>query len=88
MYYLIDKYNQIFNKLKVNYIKFFTNILTVNISNKSIIRANMSKSSFEAAMVSAGFNDSTTKISKTKLKAVMNEISDGIWGGLLIPCLR
>lgn len=40
----------------------------------------MSKSTFEAAMASAGFNDSSTKISKTKLKAVMNEISDGIWG--------
>ena len=41
----------------------------------------MSKSTFEAAMASAGFNDTTTKISKTNLKAVMNEISDGIWGG-------
>lgn len=40
----------------------------------------MSKQTFEAAMAGAGFNDSSTKISKTKLKAVMNEISDGIWG--------
>lgn len=47
----------------------------------------MSKSTFEAAMASAGFNDSTTKISKTKLKAVMNEISDGIWGGELFRSL-
>lgn len=41
----------------------------------------MSKQSFEAAMANAGFNDSTTKISKVALKSVMNEISDGIWGG-------
>ena len=44
----------------------------------------MSKSTFEAAMANAGFNDSSTKISKTKLKAVMNELSDGIWGGNLL----
>ena len=41
----------------------------------------MSKSTFDVALDAAGFNDSSTKISKTKLKAVMNEISDGIWGG-------
>ena len=41
----------------------------------------MSKSTFEAAIAAAGFNSTSTKISKTKLKAVMNEISDGIWGG-------
>ena len=40
----------------------------------------MSKSTFEAAIAAAGFNSTSTKISKTKLKAVMNEISDGIWG--------
>lgn len=45
----------------------------------NIIRT-MSKTTYMAAMASAGFNDSSTKISKTKLKAVMNEISDGIWG--------
>ena len=41
----------------------------------------MSKDSFEAAINAAGFNDSTTKISKMNLKRVMNEIRDGIWGG-------
>lgn len=44
----------------------------------------MSKSTFDAAMAAAGFNDSSKKISKTGLKSVMSEISDGIWGGLLI----
>lgn len=53
----------------------------MNISNKSIIKANMSKSTFDAAMAAAGFNDSSKKISKTGLKSVMSEISDGIWGG-------
>lgn len=60
----------------------------MNISNKSIIKANMSKSTFDAAMAAAGFNDSSKKISKTGLKSVMSEISDGIWGGLLIHCLH
>lgn len=41
----------------------------------------MSKSTFEVAMAAAGFNDSNKKISKTGLKSVMTEISDGIWGG-------
>ncbi len=43
----------------------------------------MSKTTFEAAMASAGFNDETTKISKAALKNVMNEICDGIWGGFI-----
>ena len=42
----------------------------------------MSKSSFDAALAAAGFNDETTKISKATLKNVMTEIRDGIWGGL------
>lgn len=42
----------------------------------------MSKQSFDTAIQAAGFNDETTKISKVNLKAVMNEISDGIWGGV------
>lgn len=46
----------------------------------------MSKQSFETALENAGFNNPEQKISKAGLLSVMNEISDGIWGGQSLKC--
>ena len=41
----------------------------------------MSLTTFNSAMTTAGFDSSSTKISKANLKTILNEISNGIWGG-------